>query len=542
MEEDDISQDGASTELTTGNVEPANSTPTLGEVGNTGLVVLGGNLFDECQKELRGKEAIRTFKKMEKDPSIAAALQYVDDKLAAAEWNVRIPEDYKDDPLLQKQAEFLRQVKDDMVNDWKSFIVQAGSCGRYGSAIIEKVYRYRTKEKGSKYSDNLIGVKKLAIRPIETVDRFKFNKYNRDVLGFWQTINSSQIAAEGWGYAEQREMTTKYINRNKFMLFRHNPRNDSPLGTSPLIGVWQAYKLKQSYQESESISVAQDSNAFKLLFLPPEYMTADASEDKKMALEMYQKMLQNAHQARQSGMILPFVTDENGNKMFDFELKNVSGQKSYDVNKIIQRYNQEILLGLFADVLALGQSGGGSFSLSESKMSIIELAVKTRLEEIKSQINHDLVVQLFELNGWDTSVTPYFDYESPTQFSLDDVSKFVQRVAAVGMLPRVPAVINWILKSAGIDYVVPKDATPEELDEILTSFSSRSGDGMKEGMPSGTGENSGEGGDNSVSNSEASVTGWKIVSENEDNVLVQMNGVKTWFSKEDWAELNKEDV
>lgn len=503
MEEDDISQDGASTELTTGNVEPANSTPTLGEVGNTGLVVLGGNLFDECQKELRGKEAIRTFKKMEKDPSIAAALQYVDDKLAAAEWNVRIPEDYKDDPLLQKQAEFLRQVKDDMVNDWKSFIVQAGSCGRYGSAIIEKVYRYRRKEKGSKYSDNLIGVKKLAIRPIETVDRFKFNKYNRDVLGFWQTINSSQIAAEGWGYAEQREMTTKYINRNKFMLFRHNPRNDSPLGTSPLVGVWQAYKLKQSYQESESISVAQDSNAFKLLFLPPEYMTKDASEDKKMALEMYQKMLQNAHQARQSGMILPFVTDENGNKMFDFELKNVSGQKSYDVNKIIQRYNQEILLGLFADVLALGQSGGGSFSLSESKMSIIELAVKTRLEEIKSQINHDLVTQLFELNGWDTTVTPYFDYESPTQFSLDDVSKFVQRVAAVGMLPRVPAVINWILKSAGIDYVVSKDATPEELDEILTSFSSRSSEGMESGLNNGIGENAGGSGDDTVNNSEA---------------------------------------
>lgn len=534
MEEDEIS-------LTKGDVEP-NTTPTLGEVGNTGLIVLGGNILDECQKELRGKEAIKTFKKMEKDPSIAAALQYVDDKLAAAEWNVRVPESHKDDPMLIKQAEFLRQVKDDMVNDWKAFIVQAGSCGRYGSAIIEKVYRYRNKEKGSKHNDGLIGLKKLAIRPIETVDRFKFNKYNRDVLGFWQTINSSQVSSEGWGYTEQRDTTTKYINRNKFMLFRHNPRNDSPIGTSPLVGVWQAYKLKQSYQESESISVAQDSNAFKLLFLPPEYMTEDASPDKKLAFEMYQKMLQNAHQARQSGMILPFVTDELGNKMFDFELKNVSGQKSYDVNKIIQRYNQEILLGLFADVLALGQSGGGSFSLSESKMSIIELAVKTRLEEIKSQINHDLVPQLFELNGWDTTVTPYFDYESPTQFSLDDVSKFVQRVAAVGMLPRVPAVINWILKSAGIDYVVDKNATPEELDEILTSFSSRASDGMSSGMPNGVGDSNGSGGDDTVNNSEASTTGWKIMSEDEDNVLVEMNGIKTWFSKEDWAELNKEDV
>jgi hypothetical protein len=114
-----------------------------------------------------------------------------------------------------------------------------------------------------------------------------------------------------------------------------------------------------------------------------------------------------------------------------------------------------------------------------------------------------LVPQLFELNGWDTTVTPYFDYESPTQFSLDDVSKFVQRVAAVGMLPRVPAVINWILKSAGIDYVVDKDATPEELDKILTSFSSRSGDGMEEGLSNGTGESAGTGGDDTVNNSEA---------------------------------------
>ena len=69
--------------------------------------------------------------------------------------------------------------------------------------------------------------------------------------------------------------------------------------------------------------------------MPPEYLVDDADEDRKESLKMYQRMMENAHQARQSGFILPMLLDDNKQKMFDFEIKNISGGKSYNTLKAL---------------------------------------------------------------------------------------------------------------------------------------------------------------------------------------------------------------
>lgn len=496
MEEESIS-------LETG----SNDTPTLtmGEIGRSGLIVLGGNIFEECQEELRWPYAADTFKEMSKDASIAAALDYVDNKVATAEWEVKIPEGY--DEQLKSHAIFLKQCMHDMEHTWTDFVKQAASFGRFGFAPVEKVYRYREKTKGSKYNDLLIAPRKLVLRSQDSIERWRWGTSGKDLQGFYQnvwTLNSNPINTEGWGYIDgPRSLSQKFIPRKKFLLFRHNPQKDSPTGTSPLASVWQAWKMKQAYQEAEALGAAQDANAFKILFLPPEYLVADADDDKKEALKMFQKALVNAHQARESGIILPYVTDDQGKKMFDFDIKNIAGTSRYDTDAIINRYNQEILVGLFADVLALGSGGGGgSYSLSESKLSVIDLAVRARLDEVRNQLNHDLVRQIFELNGWDTEVMPYFEYRLPEAVDLEELGKFIQRVKAVGMLPITPKVVNWVLKLAEIPYQVDENATTEELLELMGSSTSAAGEGMKEGLNSGTGTAAGESGDASAGNKE----------------------------------------
>lgn len=498
MEEDNIS-------LETG----SNDTPTLtmGEIGRSGLIVLGGNIFEECQEELRWPQAADTFKEMRKDASIAAALDYVDNKLGTAVWEVKIPEGYED--KLKDHAIFLKQCMNDLDHPWTEFIRQAGSCGHYGFAPIEKVYRYRDKTKGSKYNDMLIAPRKLVLRSQDSIDRWRWGTTGKDLQGFWQNVwsmNSNPVSTEGWGYIDgPRTLTQKFIPRKKFLLFRHNPQKDSPIGTSPLASVWQAWKMKQAYQEAEALGAAQDANAFKILFLPPEYLVQDADDDKKEALKVFQKALSNSHKALESGIILPYVTDEQGKKMFDFEVKNIAGSSRYDTDEIINRYNQEILVGLFADVLALGSGGGGgSYSLSESKLSVIDLAVRARLDEIRNQINHDLVRQIFELNGWDTEVMPYFEYRLPEAINLEELGKFIQRVKAVGMLPITPKVVNWVLKLAEIPFQVDENLSTEELMKMMGTDESMVGEGMKEGMSSGTGKAAGGSGDASTGNKENS--------------------------------------
>lgn len=482
-----------------------NDTPalTMGEMGSPGLFTLGGQVLEECSRELRWPEAINTYKRMAKDGAIAPALELVEMMIARVPWTVKVPEGYED--KLKDHANFVRQCIADMEHDFQTFIKQAVSFNRYGFAITEKVYRYRFKANGSKYDDGLVGIKKLPIRSQDTVEGWYWKNQGRDIAGFYQRIcNPGNASYVGWDFVQtaDNENTLKKIPRKKFMLFRNNPLKNSPVGTSPLNGAWQAWKYKQAYQESEAIAVAQDSNGFKVLYIPPEYMTEDASEDKKEAYEEYKRILANMHQAKQSGVILPLLTDQEGNRMFSLEFQSITGQKSYDTNAIINRYTSEILTALFADFLSLGSNGSGSFSLAESKISVVEMAIQSKLDEIKAQLNHDLIRQLFELNGWDTDVMPYLDYGAVSAESLDELGKFVQRVSAVGMLPKAPEVVNWIMQQADIPYRVDNKLTANELSEQLTPETSNSGAGMAEGMPNGTGSSNGSGGDSSTSNSE----------------------------------------
>lgn len=492
-----------------------NKVPAMvyGETGYTGLVTLGGRVWDDCQKELRWPRAYHTFKEMSTDSSVHPSLEFVEGKIAEAKWKVRIPKGYE--KQLKDKALFLEQQMDDMDQSWLSYIKQIASFNRYGFAINEIALRFRNKRFGSNYDDGLVGLKGLPGRSQGSIYKWEWSQDGRQLLGLWQQVilpytGTEVITENGWdtarAYEQNRGHTLKFIPRKKFLHFRHNPQNDSPTGQSPLAGVWTSWKYKTAYQTSEALGTAQDANAFKILYLPPDYLTEDADDDRKKSLQMYQRMMTEAHQAKSSGFILPMLTDAEGKRMFDFEIKNISGSKSYDVDKIISRYSREIQVGLFADVLSLGGGSGGSYSLSESKVDIIDMAVKSKLNEIKDQLNHQLVQTLFEQNSWDTSVVPFFDYELPNQETLDNKSKAWQRIKAVGLVPVVPSVINQVLKDLGVDYQVPDDATTEELMKLLdpagTGVQSESGNGLKQGLPSSNGMGTGGSGDSSASNSE----------------------------------------
>lgn len=486
-----------------------------GETGFNGLVTLGGQVFDECQNELRWPQAYKTFKKMSSDGSVGPALEFVEGKVAEATWKVKIPKDIPKgrESELKAQQKYLTEVMDDMRHSWNTAIKNAATFNRYGFSVLEMVFRFRNFKYGSKFNDGLVGVEALSPRSQGTILQWYWKNKGRELDGFDQRIvipSDYSITRDGWEIERVNadNIGVKYIPMKKCLHFRHNPQNDSPSGTSPLVIAWQPWKMKQAYQESEAIGVAQDNNAFKILFLPPEYLVEDRDPDREASFNMYTRMMERAHQAKQSGFILPMLLDTEGNKMFDFEIKNISGQKSYDVNAIIARYVREIQVALFADVLSLGSGSGGSYSLAESKVSIIDMAVKSRLNELKDQLNHKLVKTLFEQNGWSTDIVPYFDFDLPYSETLDNKGKYYQRVKAVGLLPVVPQVVNQVLKDAGIDYQVPEDMSTEDLMKLLApvgeAMVSESGGGMKSGLPNSNGSGTGKKGDTSVSNNENS--------------------------------------
>jgi hypothetical protein len=226
-------------------------------------------------------------------------------------------------------------------------------------------------------------------------------------------------------------------------------------------------------------------------------MSEDATPEQKAIYEQFKNVLRNLQNNSQSGLILPSSVDpETREKLFDVQLLATEGKKNYDTTLVKEYYRNMIFIGMNADILLMGNTQTGSFALGSLKTSLTGAFVEGMLKRIMQVLNGDLVKQIYELNGWDISRRATIDYEGFSEVDTEAFSKFVQRIASVGYLPKTVAVVNTIVEQLGLD-PLPEDTN---LDEILPESTSRAGDGMK---TAGTGTSTstvGDGGDSNLDN------------------------------------------
>jgi phage gp29-like protein len=194
-------------------------------------------------------------------------------------------------------------------------------------------------------------------------------------------------------------------------------------------------------------------------------------------------MIRNFQNTQQTGAMLPQAFDERGNPLFKLDLLKGGGTKNFDTTKVKEYYKNLILTSLFADVLVMGQSSSGSYALGSIKTTLIGNAIESMLKSIKDVINSDLVRHTYELNGWDASRACSIDYDDLERNDLEGLSKFIQRVASVGLVVKDVETINRIRQAMGVDNV---EMTDEELQNVLTPETSRASDGMAKGSGNGT--------------------------------------------------------
>lgn len=449
------------------------------QMSYNGIAVIAGQIIEDCNEDLRWPQCMETYKLMAKDATVAPALNLMEMAIAKAEWSVRIPEGYEEE--LKDKAEFLKSCMDDMEHTWNDFIRAASTFNRYGFSAIEKVYYKRTKENGSKYNDSYYGIKKLPLITQDSIKSWYWTKDGRTLAGLKQWVN----IPTGEDQVQTYRVDKIDIPRKKFILFRADPQKDSPVGTSPLNSVYIAWRFKTELEKQEGISIANDLRGLKVFKIPPRYMSDSASEEEKATYEVFKQMLRGMHSGEQSGVIIPSAYDDAGKPLFDFDVISVLGQSSNNLNQIILRYKNDIVTGILNPHLVIGQSGGGSFALAESLEGISKTVVEARLKEIKDQINHDLIPQLFAINGWSTNVLPQIDYTQPDNVGLDELSKFIQRCASVGMLKQDAPTLNWIAEQAGMPIPFDDEETPvEEVRTQVTGYTSGAGEGK--GDSSGT--------------------------------------------------------
>ena len=470
-----------------------NTVPKLAmkEVGNTGLKHFNGVIQEECNSELRYPQAIHTYKRMLKDPVISPAVEMIENKIASIPWYLSSPDGA--DELLKERTEICNQILfHDMEVPFATVIRQAATFNSFGFSTAEKVFRYRNYEYGSRYNDGYIGIRKIVARSQDTIAKWKLDKKNKNVLGLYQykstSMNGLEIGAfeatqDGYTPYENNaygDNNLQYIPKEKLLHFVNNPHKDSPVGISPLNACYVPFKYKEAYQKVEAGGVAKEAHGIKILYMPPEYMAEDATTEQKNAYKMFQRLMMNLDLGESSSAILPLLTDSMGNKMFEMKVENLTGTSSYNLNQIIERYNQEMLTALFANVLTLGSTGGGSHALSESKLAIVDDMITAKLNIIKSVLNNDLIPQIFKLNNWSTEKLPFLDFGDVSSVSIEEFTTGVQKLKAVGLMPKTKEVVNWTLTKMGSPYKVALDMSDEDFDKIMGADkeeTTRSGDG-----------------------------------------------------------------
>ena len=229
------------------------------EIGTTGLsITTTGEVTEEAKRELRFPASIKTYKQMYNDPIIKAGLTLVQMMISKVEWYVLDPENASEED--KKKAEFIRQCMSDMEHSWEDFINEILSFLVYGFAPFEKVYRKRNSRNGSKYNDNLIGWRKIAIRSQDTIHKWKWSDDGRKLEGVYQDlskVDNSTGRVDFYHKNKDKKVDGLFIPKKKLLLFRVEPKRDNPLGHSPLNACYVPYKIRTVLEEQESIGITR---------------------------------------------------------------------------------------------------------------------------------------------------------------------------------------------------------------------------------------------------------------------------------------------
>lgn len=396
------------------------------EIGVSGAHVHTGMQQEEFLPELRGHRAVKKYREMrDNDDVIGAILQAMDMLIRAVEWRV---EAVDDTPEAQADAEFAESVLEDASHTFEDFISEVLSFLVYGWSFFEVVYKRREgpeqkdPSRRSKFDDGRLGIRKLAPRAQQTLQRWKL-----DHEGGVQAM----VQQSGMGGAVE-------IPLEKGLLFRTVNASNSPSGRSVLRNAYRSYYYATHIENIEAIAIERELNGLPVGYIPGEYLRANAGSDKGKIRAEYEKMLRDVKFNEQGFIMLPSDTwpDSEGNPsstpLVKIELLASSGTRNIETQPVIMRYRQAMARTVLADFIMLGTSERGSFALSKSKADLFLRSLEGYLNNIASTLNRHLISRLWKLNGLNPDTQPRLVPGDIAPVDLEELGQYVQRLSGSG--------------------------------------------------------------------------------------------------------------
>lgn len=465
-----------------------------GPIGDSGLIRYNGRIYEESRDELRFPHSVVTYNKMSYDSTIAAARAVFGMFIRKTNISAYPKKGQEKNKAAIANAEFLNwQIKNFEDHSWRQVITDIMTYDLYGFSVMEMIFE---KVKGGEY-EGLIRVKDLSPRAQSSVQEWIWSNDGRKLVGFEQIIRNIEGKYTLSGYLNGE--TTVKIPIKKCLLFSYNSTKDNPQGNSPLKGCYVTWKFKCLLEDYESTGVAKDMAGMPVFGIDKDVLIkarSDSSSSEAVLLNYLETAGANMHAGEQNFLVNPIAYSDTGKPLFNFELMGVSGGgKSYNIDEIIKRRQNEILMAYFADVLKLGQDGVGSYALADSKNNLLAHAVEDHLDFIIETLQRQFVKTLASMNGWGEDEIPVLIADDIEDRDLDELGKYIQRVVSVGAMSADKDLDSALRKAGNLPEADYSKPIPN------AENTSRAGDGMAAGGINGTSSKNSST-DNSVSNSE----------------------------------------
>lgn len=450
-----------------------------------------GTIYEDKRADFQFPQSIKTFQYMAQDSTIAASNNILDIMIGKLDWFFEVPDNATGKQ--KEAARFLNFCKDHMEHTWKAFIKEVLSYKIYGFHIAEKVFTEVDTKESKKFAGRMKW-KKLPTRAQSTILGWKFDKNLRNLTHVVQTTS---------GLTNIYDLPVEIkLPVNDLVIFSYNKTRGNPEGHSPLKDCYQPWSYKKTIESYEAVNIAKNLGGIPIMQIDASWLAKaqETGTSEAEVLSNLETQLENLHAGEKTYIITPLAYTDTGKELFKFSLADASGNggKDNSVREVVNGKQLEIMMVYLTDVLKLGNESHGSFALADSKNNLLSLAIQNHLSFIVDVIQEQLVPQTLIINGYDLPKEQYptLSHSDLDNEDIDQLGKLVQRIASVNMLPRTKETVNEILNRSGFKYEVSdgdieKDTTftANTLDSKIFGEENESGagEGMEEGLPSGTG-------------------------------------------------------
>lgn len=451
-------------------------TTRKGEVGRIGQKRYGGVFYEEFLPELRGRRGMAAYSEMAANDDIVGAILYAIEMLIRqVDWNVAPGGPSEKD---QEAADFVMECMADMQDTWTDTISEILSFLTFGWSAHEIVYKRRCGSNkdprlNSKYSDGLIGWMKLPIRSQESLYQWEYDE-NDNLTGL------TQMPPPNFEFIT--------IPAEKLLFFRTKSSKGNPEGRSILRNAYRSWYFKRRIQEIEGIGIERDLAGFPVLSAPENVDIWNIDDPEMAAIRKNaESIVQNIRRDSLEGLVLPFG--------WKLDLLSSGGDRQFDTNKVIDRYDTRIAMTVMADFVLLGHQQTGSFALSDNKTHIFSMAIEAFLDVICEQFSNKAIPDLMKMNGEHFSGLtdyPQLTHGDVEDVDLDKLGNFLKNVSGSGLLVPDEGLEDYVREAAGLpkrldDYVpLPgEDRTPGKVRGPQKREEAADGkmDALKDGEP-----------------------------------------------------------